>query len=522
MKRISPSKGETLFVAGVILIAIFMAKFPTIYNWLNTPAGFISSKNTSWFDAWDTNFQVADIRWGQRQGFLAQNTYTTIPHKSELIYQFYTFLGVTNRLFHLDPYVMFHVGSVISSIILLLVCFWVIGVFVKDRLIQYCSFIIVSIGGGFGWLGKIYSSADATVAGFTMTNALERGSDAISTALLLATFTLLYLYSRTEKQKYIWYGLITSLFSITLHPPFAAMYVFLGIILSIYQWHRKKTMGIIHFPVIHFISFGLYYWLVLASLLDNPGFAGVIGQELFYLDSLRIILGFGLLSIFISVGLFFLKKTDEEFLFLKLFFILQLIFVFLPFGFRLYYVKGLFVWGVLLGLLTVAYVIRDPWRLRMLIALVFLSLFTRVYIFDILVHPSINNQFFYLRDDEGKALEYMNKLATDTNMLSLYRIGNFIPAITDNRVYFGHNFQTPGAKAKKALATKFYTTMSADERNNFLEENRIDYIYYGLEEKAIRDNDGLKLDEPFKLGFPLVFQEGDIYIYKVTDAAGKN
>lgn len=522
MKNSKQSVQKLLFVAAVITVAIFFAKFPSLYNWLNTPPGFISSKNTSWFDAWDTNFQVADIRWGERAGILAQNTYTTIPHHSELIYQFYTSLGIVNRLFHLDPYILFHVGSIFSSTILLLVCYWVIGVFVKDRLVRYCSFIIVVFGGGFGWLGRLYSSADVTVAGFTMTNALERGSDAISTTLLLATFTLLYLYSKTEKQKYIWYAVIASFFSITLHPPFAAMYVLLGIILAIYQWHRKKKMRIILFPIIHFMSFGLYYWLVLSSLLDNPGFSGVTGQELFHVDSLRILLGFGLLSPFIFLGLLLRQKADEGIMILRLFFIIQLFFLLLPFGFHLYYAKGIFVWGVLLGLAALTHTLSHPWRLRGLVVLVFMSLFSKIYIFNIMMNPATNNQFFYLRDDEGKALEYMGKLTLDSNILSLYRIGNYIPAFTDNRVYFGHNFQTPGGKQTLLQATKFYTTMSSDERNNFLKEKRIDYIYYGLEEQTARYNYGLKQEEPFSQEYPLVYQNGDIYMYKVNAASGKN
>lgn len=515
------SKSEFIFVASVILVAIFLAKFPTVYNWLNTPDGLVSSKNSSWFDAWDTNFQVSDIRWGMRNGIMAQNTYTTIAHNSAFIYQFYTLLGILNRPFQIDPFIVFHVGSVIGSLILLGVCYFMTGMFIKDSMLKYAAFIIIALGGGLGWLGKIFFTADLTVAGFTMVNALERGSEAISTALLLATFAFLLLWFKSEDKKYFIYVLISSTFSITLHPPFAALYIAVSSCIAFYNWYKNKKAHLFLFPVIHIAIFLLYYLFVSASLLDNPGFAGVIGQELFTLDSLRLAMGFGIMSPLILWALVAMKREDEQLLMLKLFFVIQLFFMFLPFGFHLYYVKGVFVWGVLLSILGLADLLKTTWLVRALVGLVIISILSRVYIFKIMVSPSVDNQFFYIRDDEGAALEHMKQFPSDTSILSLYRIGNFIPASTDNRVYYGHNFQTPSSRQKKSLAMKFYTTMGKDERYAFLTDNRIDYVYYGLEERIVRYNQGIESERPFADDYPPVFADGDVIIYKVASSAGK-
>ena len=506
---------EIFVIIVVILAAVFLAKFPTLYNWVNTPSGFWFPKNTSWFDAWDTNFQVSDIRYGQKAGILAQNTYTTIPHNSALIYQFYTLLGIINRLLRLDPFILFHLASIISSVILILVCYYVAKVFFTDKFYRLSAFIIFVLGGGLGWLQFFGLSGDTTIAGFTMVNAFERGSEAISTALLLLTFVFNFRYMKTWHRKYLFYAIITSFLSITLHPPFAAMYIVIGLIFVFWEYTKTKKFTSLMFPVTHLILFGIYYFFVLSNLLINPGFAGVVGQELFNVDSMRLITGFGVISLFLGWALLFSHNQTDEFKAAKIFFSTQLVFIFLPFGFHLYFVKGLHVWGVILGLYGVQELFKNMRQQKLItISIVLLSLITRIYIFNDLLHPNPNNPFLFLRSDEGKALEFMSQLPVDSNILSLYRIGNYIPAHTDNRVYFGHKFQTPQAEEKLKMAKIFYLTDDEKKQTEFLRQNNIQYVYYGLEEASLRKFSKMEISNPFPY-FPVIYKKDSIVIYQV-------
>lgn len=520
MKKIFTT--ENLIVAAVIFLAIFFAKFPTLYNWLNTPKSYWYPKQTSWYDAWDTNFQVSDIRWGQRKGILAQNTYTTIPHKGEFIYQFYTFLGVANRILHMDPFVLYHLATVTTGIIILLICYLIARLFFTDQMERISAFIIFALGGGFGFLPGMNSiSADTGVAGFNLVNALERGSDAVSTILLLVSFIFIFRFINTYDKKYILWTVVSAFVSITFHPPFAALFIVVGSIAAYWEWVKSKKFYFTAFPIILLILFVIYYFLVLSSLLTNPVFAGIVKQNLFDVDSFSLLSGFGLLSIFIAYAFIFSRNTSDEFIFAKIIFLAQLTFLFLPVGYHLYFVKGLQIWGVILAFYGLREMITNKgWNLRITTLIVGVSLISRLYIFNALMHASPANSFFFLQQDEGKALEYISTLPADSGTLSLYRIGNYIPAFSDTRVYYGHKFQTPGGNQTLRQAELFYTAMSQKERAQFLQKNNIKYIYYGLQEADVRDEQKLEIKNPFP-EYPIIYQNDSAIIYSATPSSEK-
>lgn len=510
---------ESLVVASTIFLAIFFAKFPTLYHWLNTPAGYWYPKQTSWFDAWDTNFQVSYIRYGQRDGLALQNTYTTTPHKPVFIYQYYTALGVFNRLLHFDPFILFHLASIITSTILLLVSYFICRLFFKDILYRISAFIVIALGGGFAWVPYLSFSADSKIAGFTLVNALERGHDAFSTFILLFTFISTYLYTKTSNARYIFWGAIAGVVGMTFHPPLVGLYIFLGIVTASLYYIQHKKIILFSYPAILVLAFIIYGLLVFRNLLGNPGFAGVVGQNLFDVDSLSFALGFGLLSPFIFWSLINLEDKSKELFSLKVFFLVQLFFLFLPFGFHLYYVKGMFVWGILLGIFGIRNLITDIKIQRIVLTIIVVtSLMMRLNIFTILTHPNVNNSFFFLAQAEGEALAYLATLPKDSGIMSLYRIGNYIPAYTDNRVYYGHKFQTPQGAEKLNRAKHFYVSDDEKSQREFLKLHNIQYIYYGLEEAKVRQDAKLDTKNPFP-NYPVIYQKNSLIIYAATISA---
>lgn len=504
---------ENLIIAAVIFFAIFFAKFPTVYNWLNTPKGYWYPKNTSWFDAWDTNFQASYIRYGQRKGVMLENTYTTIPHKPVFIYQYYTGLGVANRLLKLDPFILFHLASIITSIILLLVCYFACRLFIKDALYRISAFIVIVLGGGFAWVPYLSFSADNKIAGFTLVNALERGHDAFITLITLLTFIFIYLYMEAPKRKYIIWAAATGIIGMTFHPPMLGLYLGVAIITAFIYYFQHKKIQIFGLPIILSLALIVYGLLVLSNLFGSPGFAGVVGQNLFNVDSLSLVLGFGFLSLFIFWSLINREEKSKELFFLKVFFLIQLFFLFLPSGFHLYYAKGLFIWGVLLGIFGIVNLISNPKIQKIVLTFVVVtSLMTRVNIFTSLVDAKLNNPFFFLTEAEGEALSFMSAFPADSGVLSLYRIGNYIPAHSDNKVYYGHKFQTPQAADKLNIAKDFYLLDDEKLQREFLKKNNIQYIYYGLEEKKLRENEKMETKNPFPY-FSVLFQNDSSIIY---------
>lgn len=504
---------ESLIVAAVIFIAIFFAKFPTLYNWLNTPKGYWFPKQTSWFDAWDINFQVSYIRFGQRRGVLLENTYTTALHKPVFIYQYYTILGVVNRFLHLDPFLLFHLSSVITSVILILVCWYIVRLFFQESVFRIASFAVLVLGGGAGWLPVFGISADTNLAGFTMLYAFERGHEALITLLLLLSFAFIFQYLTSQKKKYIYWLLIASFLAISIHPPFAALLFLVGILAGFWQLKRAGRFTLFIYPILLVVIFAIYYLAVLSKLVGNPGFSGVVGQSLFSVDSLFLATGFGIISIFLFWMLLFSKEGKVAVTYLRLLFITQLFLLLSPLGFHLYFAKNLYTWGAILGFYGIKEFIKKKKRqIQVIIFLVAFSLITRIYIFDQLLHVNRNNPFFFLTKQEGEAINFMSKLPADSGVLSLYRIGNYIPAFSDLRVYYGHNFQTPNSKEKRELAQKFYLQQNEKTQLEFANTNNIHYVYYGLEEANLRKNANLATANPFPR-YPVIYQNEKVTIY---------
>ena len=92
---------------------------------------------------------------------------------------------------------------------------------------------------------------------------------------------------------------------------------------------------------------------------------------------------------------------------------------------------------------------------------------------------------FYLDKDELEALKWLKENSDGEEVvLSAYGIGNYIPRVSGNRVYLGHWAQTINFEKRKMNVIEFY---SGDDtfRKGLLGANRIDYVYYGIEEKKI-------------------------------------
>jgi hypothetical protein len=85
---------------------------------------------------------------------------------------------------------------------------------------------------------------------------------------------------------------------------------------------------------------------------------------------------------------------------------------------------------------------------------------------------------FYLSDGEWAALAWLREEGQpDGVVLCSPRMGLFVPAWAGQPVVYGHPFETVDAEARKAQVEAFFSgEMSAEERQMFLEGNRVGYV----------------------------------------------
>ena len=75
-------------------------------------------------------------------------------------------------------------------------------------------------------------------------------------------------------------------------------------------------------------------------------------------------------------------------------------------------------------------------------------------------------------------IDYLNKSTPlGSGILAPYPLSNMLPALTTNRVYFGHDSQTPQAGVKKIEVDTFLQNRYTEaEAHNFLIDNAIRYV----------------------------------------------
>jgi hypothetical protein len=74
-------------------------------------------------------------------------------------------------------------------------------------------------------------------------------------------------------------------------------------------------------------------------------------------------------------------------------------------------------------------------------------------------------------------------------VLSDFTAGNFIPTYGGNTVYYGHKTETYNATEKEKQVISFFTTDNQRQQTSFLFSNKIDYVFFGPQEKSYRNND---------------------------------
>lgn len=505
---------EVILVAVITLVAIFLAKYPTYYHATHTPEGYWFSGHASWFDAWDENLYISYIRYGQREGVFLENNYTTIEHKGEFIYQYYTLLGVFNRLIHIEPTLLFNLSSIIASIFFAVSTYFVANLFFKIRWQRLIVFSMIMLGGGLGWTNAIPNSADVTSSAFSSINIFEKGHIALSISLFMLAITFFIEFVKTKNIKYLYASVPIAILNCIIHTPLILLYLASSAAIGTYEYLKEKDQRVFIYPVLLISMFGIFYISFLSGLPHNPGFSGLVNQQVTKLSLPSLIFGLGVIGPIAIWSFLSFSSQKKEITYIKILFVVQLIFIFLSIGFYVFFLRGFYIWTTILAFSLIFQIKQKLFLFTLVALIVLLSSITKPQSFAKLLKVTEDNPFYFLSIKEHEALNYLSTVQNNGNVLSLYYIGNYIPAYTDNRVYFGHYLTTPNGQEKLNFARNFYTTMSPEAQKEFLLENNIDYLYYGQEEAKYRLSKGLKAADPFNY-YEIVFKNSSVIIYKI-------
>ena len=199
-----------------------------------------------------------------------------------------------------------------------------------------------------------------------------------------------------------------------------------------------------------------------------------------------MILGYGILLPLLIIPLRKWHENDRNF-FLTVWLVISLALAFLPLGFARFYLRTLFLPMILLIFLNLDRITKEV-RLSkqvIIILLIFLVPLSTFYIFyKRLAEVTRQNPWYFISEEESQALDYLaGNSIKGSGVLADYHLGNYIPAYSNNQVYFGHLIQTPDSSEKLDNILRFYAQKYSDHQaQSFLIKENISYIVSGNKE----------------------------------------
>jgi len=510
-------KTNLLIIAATFVVINLLTQGPNLVKFFTRPPDGWYGGHVSWFDPWDVNFYSSVIGFGRRDGLLYENLYDTAAHPAMPIYTLYTLTGKIASSLPLSNVFLFNLLAVAASLPLIFVLWWFTGIFLPEGKLKRLAFVLLCIGGGLGWLfypGNLL--ADIGQPGFTLANAFQRPHEAVSLMLLLGSIgQFWFALVNRRKISYLLGGLW--FFLMLFFHPYNAFIV--GVIFAVFGvWNFIKTKSYDFLKVLLIVvsEGGIYYLLVGKNLLANPVFAGLVVSQIQSSPPIfHSILGWGLLLPLLLTTLW-QKKKNNLIIFLLGWFFSHWAATYLPLGFQRSLARGLWVPVALLAVLAlpkVAAKLKLDFRLAAVI-LILISGLSSFLMAEKRVTESAGNRWIYLTQAEGEAINYLVQHGTDEEgVLASYRIANILPAHTSQRVWVGHEFETPNAQERLALVERFYANkMGAAEIPGFLKKANVRWIFYGPDEKTYSQS-------PLNLPPDLValrFQNGEVTLYEVN------
>jgi hypothetical protein len=478
----------------ISVIAIFFNQFPNWYAWKNTPEGFVFSGQASWFDPWDINVYVSAIKWGQHQGFLLENLFTSQSNPPIFYYPLYTSLGMIFK--NTKPFLFFHVFSIITNIFLVITLVIILKNIFKNSKIIFLTALLIILGGGLGFLVfPYYESVDTHFTSITLQSALQRPHEAVALASYCLALFGYYFCLDDYKKKKKW-QIITSIslfLSLIFYPYYILSFWLISVmyLLTKHNWLEVLKQHKIFLATLITVSVSAVS-LMAYNLSLNSSFSDVTSQQLSKPTISSFILGYGFLLLPVIYQLVAKGKKSNLMKFLLIWFLVAVSLLFLPVGFSRFFLRGTMIPLVILTVLTLKNLTKKYFTAQypkiyfifLSYCLILLSITSVIIFYHRLKEVKMNNSWYYFSSAQAVAFNFLDKQTPYlSGVLSSYEVGNLIPAHTRHRVYLGHLLQTSDANLRINMSNNFYQqTMTTNEAENFLKESHIKFVYFTKDE----------------------------------------
>jgi hypothetical protein len=526
------TRRESLFVLSVIVGLLLLVTLPYI---LAARAGGDEYVFGGFLlNPLDGNSYLAKIFEGWQGDWRFTLPYTASTNQGAYLFLFYIFLGHLARLSNLSPLIVFHLARIMAAAFMLVALYKFCSAVLDKPRQRMLAFVLAALGSGLGWLVFVFGkfTADFWVAeAYPFLSSYTNPHFPLSIALILVVMTSVI--SRAGQ------------FSLKGFLVYALIGWVLGVILP---------FGVV---ILLIVNFGLVGWDLLDQLSSRGGtsnlrnvfltslkckasesfwgiFAGGVPVMLY---DFLVVSRDPLLSIWNSQNItpsppvwdtlialspvillalpgawFAIRGKQRRFRVLLVWSGLSLVLMYIPLGLQRRFMLGIYIPLALLAILGLEHLhnrVLKSWSFTFSAGLLFLFAMPTNFVILMAAQHGINTHdpALYLTHGEANAISWLNENTPNgTIILASPGTGLFIPAYSDNRVVYGHPFETVDAGIMEEKSAQFYRSGGAHLEQ--FTQLGVSYIFYGPRERALGGLDPQPVLKP-------VYQSGEVEIFKI-------
>lgn len=379
-------------------------------------------------------------------------------------------VGWMSRLTKMSLTASYHVARTVFALGYLLTLWALLARFIENARTRWLTFVIIAVGGGFGWLdamGIQVDSADWITELWTFGSILYFPHFALALWLLTATLLLwkdsisLADYGRAV-------GAGVTLGALVLVHPYTAGTVALvlavWLVIGLRQW-RTEGPGRLSYTVTTLAVAGLFFAFQAWQLTQNPTLATwAVQNRMPSPPPWSYVSGLGFVGIAAIAGMTRLtveRKWDDNTLFLLTWIVVVFILAYsdplLPFERRC--VEGVHIAvAIMAGGFVGRYLEKATSGLSAAIAIIIFGLFVAPSSIVEVSNQLTDNNPGFVPNDQDSLYDAVESAVGQEGIFSDPRMSLFLAAFTKSRVFAGHHELTPDFGGRIRLVERFFST----------------------------------------------------------------
>jgi hypothetical protein len=491
---------------------MILTALPYFYGYISTPVGkqftgiLLNTQDVSQYFSWARE---------STHSFLVENKLTPEPNPAIYFNLFWFLEGRLAVLLNAGFAETLQILRPLAGVLFLAGTFWFCSLLARNRQEQWVSFLVVSLGGGLGWIwvlvkpftGELSFPFDIYVnEPNTFFTVMAFPFAAVAGGLLVIIFGMSAL--AFERSSFKWAagaGILALILGLQHGYDLIVVYAIVGIATLIlglrnqFRWRPFFLGATICVPSLP-AAFYVFYlgrssstWSGVLAQYDNAG--------VYTPDFLHLFVLMGIPLLLIVLGYRYGEQSQRRGvreLILGSWLVVGFLLLYIPTDFQIKMLGG---WQIPVGIIAARVVVQNlaasfakrfhltTWRAAHLlgIGLILVVLPANLYLFGWrFLDLSRHNYPFYLQSDDVAATRWLEHNSNpDDVVLSSLTIGQFIPSMSGNKAFLAHWAQTLDFYTKRDLVTAFFSEQTDAERRTMLNRYQVRYVFYGEPERAL-------------------------------------